>query len=170
MPLGLQITHRDSRRSEKKKKCTRNLERKRLLMGHYKFMSRDNSLKTACVSLTFLELVQKKTFHTLNCGPSSRRIVVTLGHSIFLLPNKRFIYFWKGNLLVFVLVKFGIRTSTQCTAAFVGFRRYAPAFALTQPFVVCNRLLNNCVLSLLIAKADRRGRRLRKEGKHMDHS
>ena len=141
VPLRLQITHRDSRRSQKKKKFTRKLERKRLLMGHYKFMSRDNSLKTACVSLTFLELVQKKSIPYFELWPFvlSNRGYAWLLHLPFaqqtlLFFNSFFVLFcfcfWKGNLLVFVLVKFGIRRSIQCTAAFIGFRRYAPALRL----------------------------------------
>ena len=92
VPLRLQITHRDSRRSQKKKKCTRKLERKRLLM------SRDNSLKTACVSLTFLELVQKKSIPYFELWP-------------FVLSNRGYAWllhlpFAQQTLLLFLFILF----------------------------------------------------------------
>ena len=77
--------------------------RKRLLMGYYKFMSRDNSLKRACVSLTFLELVQKKSIPYFELWPFvlSNRGYAWLLHLPFaqqtLLLFKKIFFFFSGG-------------------------------------------------------------------------
>lgn len=62
-------------------------EKERLLNEHYCVM-RDKKQKESLRFTDLSAIGSEKTFHTLNCVPSSRRIVVKPSHSFFLSANK----------------------------------------------------------------------------------